>query len=417
MRFSRSNPEICKKAENGEKRTHAQVTFVLWPTGVPALQSDRITKRTLMDEQELKANREFADRIKKAHFPNAPEPPMVDMRNVKVGQIVHAWTDWEDAGPGASGTVVKITPEGLVYVQCGAPRKDGSGNPDELLCFDANGRGTPETNANGPWFVYEIVDDPARYVEDRERQRAAHTKAMAELRRKYEERKKDWKALYERAAQAAQGEGSTKITTLGDFLTGEEYELAGRMWKESEHDYASRIAKRIIEPNIARINAELGQENSPMYLAYVAEYIMKTARCTLPNEDVQAPNPNPNPLIKAWESQSRFVVGQEVRVKSSTYFEFGRVVEVKPEGVVVQAPGKGLLLFDNEGKHCRDKFECLPLLDIKTLVVGQEVWLRSGVYSYKGRVSGGTSARESARGYRPRGWHRGVVMAADTLRQ
>ena len=80
-------------------------------------------------------------------------------------------------------------------------------------------------------------------------------------------------------------------------------------------------------------------------------------------------------------------------MKSSTYFEFASVVEVTPEGVVVQAPGKGLLLFDSDGKHCRDKFECLPLFDIKTLAVGQEVWMRSGVYSTDGRVVRVTSER------------------------
>jgi hypothetical protein len=117
-----------------------------------------------MDPKELKANREFAERIKKSLFPNLPEPPMVDMRNAKVGQRVYAGTDWGEAGPGACGTIVEITPEGLVYVQCGARQKDGSWNREELLCFDANGRGTPESNINGPWHICHVdeIENPER---------------------------------------------------------------------------------------------------------------------------------------------------------------------------------------------------------------------------------------------------------------
>ena len=62
-----------------------------------------------------------------------------------------------------------------------------------------------------------------------------------------------------------------------DFLNVEESLLVHRMWKESKHDYAGRIEKQIIEPNIARINAELGEENSTKYLACVVEYIMEYA--------------------------------------------------------------------------------------------------------------------------------------------
>lgn len=81
-----------------------------------------------------------------------------------------------------------------------------------------------------------------------------------------------------------------------------------------------------------------------------------------------------------------------VRVMSSTYFEFGRVVEVTPEGdMVVQAPRRGgpgdaLYLFDHDGKHCRGMFECLPLLDIKALEIDQKVLLQSGVYGLNGKV-------------------------------
>jgi hypothetical protein len=103
-------------------------------------------------------------------------------------------------------------------------------------------------------------------------------RTWAEWKAVSDQKDRDFKAIFERAAQAAQGGGSTRITGLLDFLNVEEFHLAERMWKESEHDYANRIAKRIIEPNIARINAALGQENSPKYLAYVVEYIMEYSR-------------------------------------------------------------------------------------------------------------------------------------------
>jgi hypothetical protein len=113
-----------------------------------------------MDAKTFKAGQEFAEQIRRSLFPNTPiEVPKVDMRNVKVGQKVNMWTDWGEAGPGARGVVVEITPEGLVYVQCGARQKDGSWNREELLCFDANGKGIPEgPYDNGPWFIYEIVN-------------------------------------------------------------------------------------------------------------------------------------------------------------------------------------------------------------------------------------------------------------------
>ncbi len=75
------------------------------------------------------------------------------------------------------------------------------------------------------------------------------------------------------------------------------------------------------------------------------------------------------------------VVGQEVRVKGTICYGPGKVVEVTPEGVVVQDGYRGLLRFDKDGKcgEGNDRFECLPILDVKTLVVGQNVELSSGI--------------------------------------
>ncbi len=87
------------------------------------------------------------------------------------------------------------------------------------------------------------------------------------------------------------------------------------------------------------------------------------------------------------------VVGQEVRVKGTVCYGPGKVVEVTPQGVVVQAKlmigglwEEPLLRFDKDGKDGEDRFDCLPIFDIKTLVVGQELWMGSGCYSTYGRV-------------------------------
>lgn len=57
-----------------------------------------------------------------------------------------------------------------------------------------------------------------------------------------------------------------KHVTLQDFLTDREIDRAIKL------ERASAICQEIIEPNLLRINRDLGQENDPMYLAYAVEY-------------------------------------------------------------------------------------------------------------------------------------------------
>jgi hypothetical protein len=59
-----------------------------------------------------------------------------------------------------------------------------------------------------------------------------------------------------------------KKVTLLDFLTPAEIEEARKMKSASE------IKRKIIDPNLRRINAALGQQNDPMYLAYMVEYVL-----------------------------------------------------------------------------------------------------------------------------------------------
>lgn len=68
---------------------------------------------------------------------------------------------------------------------------------------------------------------------------------------------------------------------LGEFLTDSEIMLAAQMWRGAwvgdGLTYAQRVAEKIIRPNIKRINADLGQENDVMYLAYAVEYALGSA--------------------------------------------------------------------------------------------------------------------------------------------
>lgn len=61
-----------------------------------------------------------------------------------------------------------------------------------------------------------------------------------------------------------------KQATLKDFLTDREIRRA------MELQNARAICQEIIKPAIARINRALGQENDPMYIAYVVEYAFQT---------------------------------------------------------------------------------------------------------------------------------------------
>jgi len=57
-------------------------------------------------------------------------------------------------------------------------------------------------------------------------------------------------------------------------LTVEEVVAAIKIYKEAkEGTFAHKCAEDIITPVLPRINAKLGQENHPLYLAYMVEYV------------------------------------------------------------------------------------------------------------------------------------------------
>lgn len=67
--------------------------------------------------------------------------------------------------------------------------------------------------------------------------------------------------------------------SIGQILTDSEVEKAVEIYKsESTHGFAKKVADQIIRrPQLARINATLGQQNDPMYLAYCLEYAIIVA--------------------------------------------------------------------------------------------------------------------------------------------
>ena len=60
-----------------------------------------------------------------------------------------------------------------------------------------------------------------------------------------------------------------KTVKLGDILTDEEIQQA--------IDLADRqaIEAQLVRPNMERINAALGQENDPTYMAFAIEYVLR----------------------------------------------------------------------------------------------------------------------------------------------
>jgi hypothetical protein len=65
-----------------------------------------------------------------------------------------------------------------------------------------------------------------------------------------------------------------KHVSIADFLTPAEIEQAAALYQKLAGGgrFAATVDAEIIAPNMARINAALGQENDSRYLAYAVEY-------------------------------------------------------------------------------------------------------------------------------------------------
>ena len=62
-----------------------------------------------------------------------------------------------------------------------------------------------------------------------------------------------------------------KNVAITDFLTRSEIERAAKIVTTQAYPHKALVSE-IIAPNLARINAKLGQENDADYLAYAIEY-------------------------------------------------------------------------------------------------------------------------------------------------
>jgi len=70
---------------------------------------------------------------------------------------------------------------------------------------------------------------------------------------------------------------ATKRMTLGDFLTDAQIQECLALYEAHDHSqgsFAAVVRKRVLEPNIAAIDAKLGCPSDPAYLAYAVEYVL-----------------------------------------------------------------------------------------------------------------------------------------------
>lgn len=68
-----------------------------------------------------------------------------------------------------------------------------------------------------------------------------------------------------------------KITTLPQFLTKMQIRIAAGLYADYGMDAVAEIQAKVIEPNMKAINAKLGQENDPRYLAYAVVHVLSQA--------------------------------------------------------------------------------------------------------------------------------------------
>jgi hypothetical protein len=66
---------------------------------------------------------------------------------------------------------------------------------------------------------------------------------------------------------------------ITEFLSEAEIERCVALYRQlhGSGTFAAAVSKEITKPNLARINAALGQENDPDFLAYAIEYVIMQA--------------------------------------------------------------------------------------------------------------------------------------------
>ena len=64
-----------------------------------------------------------------------------------------------------------------------------------------------------------------------------------------------------------------KTVTLHELLTPSQIAHAARLYKALGMEAVPMIQSQVIEPNMAAINAKLGQENDARYITYAVVYV------------------------------------------------------------------------------------------------------------------------------------------------
>lgn len=69
-----------------------------------------------------------------------------------------------------------------------------------------------------------------------------------------------------------------KSITLPDILTAAQIAEAAQLYAAHGMDAVAKIQAQVIEPNMAAINAKIGQENDPRYVACAVVYVLSEAQ-------------------------------------------------------------------------------------------------------------------------------------------
>lgn len=62
---------------------------------------------------------------------------------------------------------------------------------------------------------------------------------------------------------------TVRMVTIGEFLSPDQIRKCTRL------NDVKKICEEVIKPNLEEINQKLGQENDPMYLAYMVMFAME----------------------------------------------------------------------------------------------------------------------------------------------
>jgi hypothetical protein len=63
-----------------------------------------------------------------------------------------------------------------------------------------------------------------------------------------------------------------KTVSIDELFTPDELAQALAIWRRLETP-AHEICEKVVKPNMARVNTKLDQENNPLYIAYMIEYV------------------------------------------------------------------------------------------------------------------------------------------------